>query len=85
MHLTNPIWIALYRNCGSNDTSTYTASVQALWSQSYQTLLGTCISPGGGGEGGTQPKLGYNKYAQHKLKIWKKGGLKDLKRVFDTF
>ena len=46
--------------------------------------------PGGGG-GGTPPKLGYN--AQHKLKIWtlrdlktsEKGGLKDLKRVFDKF
>ena len=48
------------------------------------------ITPGGGG-GGTPPKLGYN--AQHKLKIWilrdlktsEKGGLKDLKRVFDKF
>ena len=47
--------------------------------------------PGGGGGGGTPPKLGYN--AQHKLKIWtlrdlktsEKGGLKDLKRVFDKF
>ena len=46
---------------------------------------------GGGGGGGTPPKLGYN--AQHKLKIWtlrdlktsEKGGLKDLKRVFDKF
>ena len=45
--------------------------------------------PGGGG--GIPPKLGYN--AQHKLKIWtlrdlktsEKGGLKDLKRVFDKF
>ena len=44
-----------------------------------------------GGGGGTPPKLGYN--AQHKLKIWtlrdlktsEKGGLKDLKRVFDKF
>ena len=43
------------------------------------------------GGGGTPPKLGYN--AQHKLKIWtlrdlktsEKGGLKDLKRVFDKF
>ena len=49
------------------------------------------IPRGGGGGGGTPPKLGYN--AQHKLKIWtlrdlktsEKGGLKDLKRVFDKF
>ena len=49
------------------------------------------LSEGGQGGGGTPPKLGYN--AQHKLKIWtlrdlktsEKGGLKDLKRVFDKF
>ena len=46
-------------------------------------------TPGGGG--GTPPKLGYN--AQRNLKIWtlrdlktfEKGGLKDLKRVFEIF
>ena len=55
----------------------------------YAKVSAVILTPGGGG--GTPPKLGYN--AQHKLKIWtlrdlktsEKGGLKDLKRVFDKF
>ena len=62
-------------------------TVRTSMSFYYQCMYGGLDGcPGGGG--GTPPKLGYN--AQHKLKIWtlktsEKGGLKDLKRVFDKF